>query len=312
MQVFSLEDENCRWSTAPRPSLRGTAFLGAWTRIIVRGSDTLTFEADEQLSTIQILKWRRFKAIASINLRQYAEDAELGGGSTELVLTLLPARGRKIKDIEDEARLAAEEENGAEEGITPEHSAHSGSSFDQEEGHKEGYPSVSSETFQSPFSNHSISTKLSSQREGSLQESPRGSLQKMERAYSGPSAHSMPTSDQEDKLTARPQASSQQILPEPTDRKLIRSTVRLSMFKLVLLRLRMTLRVVPLSVWEAEQHAYESRGAVLEMKIKSLPRLMHSYAHGGFMGLACSIGEDPEWSSILEKEDPGAWKTLQL
>lgn len=212
----------------------------------MRGSDTLTLEIEEEISAIQIFKWSRFKARTSVNLRDHAEDAELGGESVDLVLTLLPLGSQK--QISDATKTKhARVNKTAEVDNTPENSTDSGSSS-----------------------------------------SPGSSLKE----ESGSDIEPTPS--------------------QPSQRRLTRSTAGFSLFKPVILRLRLSLKVVPLAVWEAQEDAYHSRGAALEMPITPLPSVLQSYAHGGFMGLACSIGEDPKWREILRKEDPASWHAWQL
>ena len=74
--------------------------------------------------------------------------------------------------------------------------------------------------------------------------------------------------------------------------------------------LRLSIRVKPAAAWAAEAHSYETGGGVLEMDVTPLPPALHSYAHGGMMGLACSILGDETWSGILRAEDPTAWAAL--
>jgi hypothetical protein len=77
------------------------------------------------------------------------------------------------------------------------------------------------------------------------------------------------------------------------------------------LRLRITIKVIPVDRWEAQNGSFELNGGALEQPVAVLPPPLHSYAHGGFMGLATTVLADPEWSTILKEESDVAWKALQ-
>jgi hypothetical protein len=94
-----------------------------------------------------------------------------------------------------------------------------------------------------------------------------------------------------------------------SNRRIVRS--KTSLMKPQLLKLRLSLRVTPLATWSTKRDSYVSAGAALELPIAPIPYSLHSYAHGGFMGLGCSIIEDTLWKRILESEDPHAWSAVQ-
>jgi hypothetical protein len=77
------------------------------------------------------------------------------------------------------------------------------------------------------------------------------------------------------------------------------------------LELRITIKVVPYDRWITESGSYEQNGGALEQSVAALPAPLHSYAHGGFMGLATTVLGDPQWSLILKEESDIAWKALQ-
>jgi hypothetical protein len=77
------------------------------------------------------------------------------------------------------------------------------------------------------------------------------------------------------------------------------------------LQLRVTIKVIPYDRWAAQNGSFEINGGALEQPVAALPAPLHSYAHGGFMGLACSVLGDPEWSIILKEESDFAWNALQ-
>jgi len=78
------------------------------------------------------------------------------------------------------------------------------------------------------------------------------------------------------------------------------------------LHLRLNIKVIPFERWVAQSGSFEIHGGALEQSVTALPTSLHSYAHGGFMGLACSVLGDPEWTTILKEESDVAWKALQL
>jgi len=78
------------------------------------------------------------------------------------------------------------------------------------------------------------------------------------------------------------------------------------------LQLRCTIKVIPFERWVAQSGSFEIQGGALEQSVAALPPALHSYAHGGFMGLACSVLGDPEWTTILKEESDVAWNALQI
>lgn len=51
---------------------------------------------------------------------------------------------------------------------------------------------------------------------------------------------------------------------------------------------------------------YFAHDLSIEQEVTPLNAGLHSYAHGGFMGLAISGVKDPVWRKLLENEDPAA------
>ncbi|KAG7667612.1 hypothetical protein Ndes2437B_g07624 [Nannochloris sp. 'desiccata'] len=78
------------------------------------------------------------------------------------------------------------------------------------------------------------------------------------------------------------------------------------------LQLRFNIKVISFERWVAQRGSFEIHGGALEQSVAALPPSLHSYAHGGFMGLACSVLGDPEWSKILKEESDVAWNALQI
>lgn len=241
LQVSSPDDEDhCKFSTATLPSLRGTAFLGAWTTVIIRGSNQLKLSVEEHLSVVHIFSQSRFRASTIINLNEFVHpenDVEkCRQGFIEVELVLVPNKHKK-KQLELEEK--DEEKTWA----------------------------------QSRNARATATTSSSPSAEGAAEAAP-----------------------------ASPQ------IPK-YKRHLVRS--EMSLINPELLRLRLSLRVTPLAEWSTKPGSYHHGGAALELAITPLPYLLHSYAHGGFMGLSCSLIEDPLWKGILESEDPRAWSAVQ-
>ena len=94
----------------------------------------------------------------------------------------------------------------------------------------------------------------------------------------------------------------------------ITKTESSGLYSLGNVEIRASIRVIPLDVWVAtmeERTSFNVKGLVVEQPVTPLPPHLHSYAHGGFMGLACSVLYDPVWSKILEEESPDGWAALQ-
>lgn len=262
IQVTSPDDEDhCKFSTARLPSLRGTAFLGAWTTVIIKGSNQLQITVEEHLSVVHILSPSRFKASSIINLKEYATpDSDIEKcrqGFIDIDLVLVPNK-RKKKQL----KLEEAEENEARRQNNKAKLGSSSSSVGEE-------------------AKQAVAVAIA---DGS--------------------------GDRDvDKTTP---TSTKTILPANITkykRSLVRSQA--SLVNPVLLRLRLSLRVTPLAQWITQKGSYHNGGGALELDIFPIPVQSRSYAHGGFMGLACSLLEDPVWKGILESEDPNAWSSVQ-
>lgn len=77
------------------------------------------------------------------------------------------------------------------------------------------------------------------------------------------------------------------------------------------IELRASVRLTPLDRWSKDTGAFVLDNGALEQPVTPLPAELHSYAHGGFMGLACSVLGDPVWRTILKEESPPAWAAMQ-
>lgn len=76
------------------------------------------------------------------------------------------------------------------------------------------------------------------------------------------------------------------------------------MFTINCLKLRVSIMCIPYTQWKTtSQYPYTLGAGLLELSVTPLPPMMHSYAHGGFMGLACDLICDDIWMDILMKQD---------
>ncbi|KAL4530439.1 hypothetical protein Ndes2437B_g03934 [Nannochloris sp. 'desiccata'] len=250
IKVTSPDDEDhCKFSTATLPSLRGTAFLGAWTTVIIRGSNSLKISVEEHLSVVHILSPSRFKASSIINLKEYAADSDVEKcrqGFSEVVLVLVSNKRKKKQVKVEEAK-----------------------------------------EYEARIENNKARTLAAAEREA------------REAAIDGGGGGG---------AAAAP--STTPVPPYPiNERRLSRSEA--SLINPQLLRLRLSLRVTPLAEWSEQRGSYHSGCGALELPIAPIPYQLHSYAHGGFMGLGCSIIEDHLWKGIFQSVDPHAWSAVQ-
>ena len=111
--------------------------------------------------------------------------------------------------------------------------------------------------------------------------------------------------------TSKTETDIEAAVQEPTDASQTSKAAAERLYSAGDLQLRAYIKVIPYDRWVAQDGSFEINGGALEQTVAALPSPLHSYAHGGFMGLACTILGDPEWSTILKEESDIAWNALQ-
>jgi len=130
--------------------------------------------------------------------------------------------------------------------------------------------------------------------------------------YGGAHQHSNPIAelgdlDNDIEMTSRTTATSDDNNNNNNNNKEDEQDSMQQMFTIKCLKLKVSIMCMPYTQWKTtSQHPYILGAGLLELQVTPLPPMMHSYAHGGFMGLACDIVCDDTWMDILMKQDKAA------